>query len=160
VSAVSAVSRRCARERPPRSGLRCPIDNSVYEGLSLTDRVQSGGANADRNRFALSHGPFPTARKVHFDDREADAAMFHGGPPLAFNDVLIETTAFANAGPDHFEMGNDLIQFRDVIWSGPRQPGQDQRRLTASTRDHHDARLPAQVGTDLIPPPYQIDLAM
>jgi hypothetical protein len=50
--------------------------------LSLTDRIQSGGANADRNRFALSYGPFPTAREAHFDDQEIDAAMFHGGPPF------------------------------------------------------------------------------
>jgi hypothetical protein len=56
--------------------------------LSLTDRIQSGGANADRNRFALSYGPFPTARKAHFDHRETDAAMFHGGPPLTFNYAL------------------------------------------------------------------------
>jgi hypothetical protein len=38
-------------------------------------------------------------RKAHFDDREIDAAMFHGGPPLTFNYALIEATAFAGAGP-------------------------------------------------------------
>jgi hypothetical protein len=46
---------------PPRSGLRCPIYNGVYKGLSLADRIKSGGTNADRDRFALSYGPFPTA---------------------------------------------------------------------------------------------------
>jgi hypothetical protein len=56
--------------------------------LSLTDRIQSGGANADRNRLALSYDPLPTVRKAHFDDRETDAAMFHGGPPLTFNCAL------------------------------------------------------------------------
>jgi hypothetical protein len=85
-------------------GLGCPIYNRVYKGLSLTDRIQSGGANADRNRFALSYGPFPTARKAHFDDRETDAAMFHGGPPLTFNCALIEATAFASAGPAELEL--------------------------------------------------------
>ena len=83
---------------PPRRGLRCPIHNCVYEGLSLTDRIQSGGANTHRNRFALPYGPFPTVRKAHFDDRETDAAMFHGRPPLTFNYALLEVTAFAGAG--------------------------------------------------------------
>jgi hypothetical protein len=76
-----------------RGGLRCPIYNCVYKGLSLTDRIESGGANADGNRFALSYGPFPTARKAHFGDRETDAAMFHGGPPLTFNYALSVTSA-------------------------------------------------------------------
>jgi hypothetical protein len=66
----------------PRSGLRCPIYNCVDKGLSLMDRIQPGGTNADRNGFTLSYGPFPTARKAHFDNREADVAMFHGRPPL------------------------------------------------------------------------------
>jgi hypothetical protein len=76
-----------------RGGLRCPIYNCVYKGLSLTDRIESGGANADRNRFALSYGPFPTAREAHFDHRETDAAMFHGGPPLTFNYALSVSSA-------------------------------------------------------------------
>jgi hypothetical protein len=50
-------------------------------------------------------------RKAHFDDRETDAAMFHGGPPLTFSDALIEVTAFASEGPAW--LGNDLIQFGD-----------------------------------------------
>jgi hypothetical protein len=62
------------------------------------DRIQSGGANADRNRFALSYGPFPTARKAHFNDRETDAAMFHGGPPLTVSYALIEANAFTSVG--------------------------------------------------------------
>jgi hypothetical protein len=87
------------RARPARSGLRCPIYNCVYKGLSLTDRIQSGGANADRNRFAISYCPLPTVRKAHFDDGETDVAMFHGGPPLTFNYVLIGATASVSAGP-------------------------------------------------------------
>jgi hypothetical protein len=58
--------------------LSCPIYNRVYECFSLPDRIQSGGANADRNCSALPHGPPPTTRKAHFNDRETDAAMFHG----------------------------------------------------------------------------------
>jgi hypothetical protein len=112
-------SAACASD-PPRSRLRCPIYNCVYKGLSLTDRIWSGGANADRNRFALSYGPFPTAQKAHFDDRETDAAMFHGGPPLTFKYALIEATAFASAGPA--QLPNGLIQFRDVIWGGRVSP--------------------------------------
>jgi hypothetical protein len=50
--------------------------------LSLTDRIQSGGANADRNGFSITYGPFPTTRKTQFDDREADGAMFHGKSPF------------------------------------------------------------------------------
>src|SRR5689334_11564920 len=57
-----------ARERPPWFTL--PIYYRFYKGLSLTDRIPSRGANAHRNRFALSYSPFPTVRKVHFDDRE------------------------------------------------------------------------------------------
>ena len=94
-STLEGVERR-ARERPAR-GLRCPIYNCVYKGLSLTDRIQSRGANAHRNRFALSYSPFPTVRKAHFDDREIDAAMFHGAPPLTFNCALIEATGFSNS---------------------------------------------------------------
>jgi hypothetical protein len=80
------------------SGLRCPIYNCVYEGLGLTDCFYSGRANADRNRFALTYGPFPTTRETHFDDREFDGAMFHGRPPLTFKYVLIDATAFVSAG--------------------------------------------------------------
>jgi hypothetical protein len=115
-STLEGVERR-ARERPA-CGLRCPIYNCVYKGLSLTDRIQSRGADAHRNRFALSYGPFPTVRKAHFDDREIDAAMFHGGPPLTFNYALIEATAFASAGPVSLEMGNGLIEFRGVCVRG------------------------------------------
>ncbi len=88
---------RCPRYA--RSSLNCPIDNCIYKGLSLANRIQSGGAHADRNCFALSYGPFPTARKVHFDDRESDATMFHGAPPLTFDCVQIEATAFGSSGP-------------------------------------------------------------
>jgi hypothetical protein len=72
---------------------------AVYaaKSISLTDRIRSGGANADRNRFAISHRPPPTVRKAHFDHGETDIAMFHGGPPLTFNYVLIEATAFVSA---------------------------------------------------------------
>ena len=82
---MSGLSQTANVVRLERRALRCPIYDCVYKGLSPTDRVWSGGANADRNRFALSYGPFPTARKVHFDDRETDAAMFHGGPPFTIS---------------------------------------------------------------------------
>ena len=90
----------------PRGGLRCPIYNCVYKGLSLTDRIQSGGANADRNRLALSYGPLPTVRKAHFDDRETDAAMFHGGPPLTFNCALTKLLRSIAQVQLSFEIGN------------------------------------------------------
>jgi hypothetical protein len=61
--------------------------------LSLTDRIQSRGANTHRNRLALSYSPFPTVRKAHFDDREIDAAMLHGESPLTFDYALIEAAA-------------------------------------------------------------------
>src|SRR5882757_949018 len=108
--------------------LRCPIYDCVYKGLSPTDRVWSGGANADRNRFALSYGPFPTARKARFDDRETDAAMFHGGPPLTFSCASIEATAFARAGPaqqrshavhDSPRACGALDDFASRFWTSP-----------------------------------------
>jgi hypothetical protein len=97
---------------PPGSGLRCPIYNCVYKGFGLTDRIQSGGANADRNRFGLSYGPFPTAWKAHFDDGETDAAMFHGGPPLTFS-YAPEATAFASAGLAQLRDGHGMSQVPD-----------------------------------------------
>jgi hypothetical protein len=33
------LDRHARRATRPRSGLRCPIYNSVYKGLSLTDRI-------------------------------------------------------------------------------------------------------------------------
>jgi len=36
---VSGGLERRARATRPRSGLRCPIYNCVYKGLSLTDRI-------------------------------------------------------------------------------------------------------------------------
>src|SRR5258708_40243370 len=55
-----------------------PIDHRIDKGLGLTDRIAPGGPNADRDRPAFSHGPFPTAGETHFDNRESDATMFHG----------------------------------------------------------------------------------
>jgi len=61
-----------------RNLLRGPIDDGIDEGLGLPYRIRPRGADADRDRSALSHGPFPPAQEAHFDDRESDATMFHG----------------------------------------------------------------------------------
>jgi hypothetical protein len=73
----TAIDRRSLwSEFKPRSG--SPIDHRVDEGSGLTNRIQLGGADADRDRSSFSHGPSPTAREAHFGNRKSDATMFHG----------------------------------------------------------------------------------
>jgi hypothetical protein len=89
------VSWTMLRRAVARKLLRGPIDDGIDEGLGLPYRIQPGGADTDRDRSALSHGPFPPAREAHFDDRESDATMFHERTSVTLGLALLRPAPWA-----------------------------------------------------------------